>query len=396
MTQQPSTHELLLRAAGHESSDLRWTQNLVDRAIPDHDVPAITARALALLDDEHLTFPDQEVLIRRCVAALLVGHLVLQGPPGSGKTSLARVLADAFQMELKVCTATSEWSPFHVIGGLRPNASGGLEAVLGEVPSAALACAQTLRSLEASTMPVSDEDEDEDEDGEAAVGTWLLIDEFNRADIDKAIGSLYTLLSSTEPAHLQRTPLDLWFETDETRKRLWVPARFRIIGTMNDLDTSYVSAMSQGLRRRFQFITVGIPASGATDAEPVSVELRQALAVANDTLFQSYGRPAVLEPDLQTALVKLQRVIDGLRRPAGVIGWPVGTAQVVDVIKALILVSPDGQLSALDEAVAHRLVGQLSTISKSQRDTFAALLREEGLDLSARELDHVYQPYTVV
>lgn len=387
VTQEPSTHELLLQVVGDDSRDLRWTEDLADRAIPEHDVAAITDRALALLDDEHLTFPDQEALVRRCVSALLVGHLVLQGPPGSGKTSLARVLTDAFRMEPKVCTATSEWSPFHVMGGLRPNADGGLEAVLGEVPSAALACAQTVRDLESAAGQAP---------ADSMVGTWLLIDEFNRADIDKAIGSLYTLLSSTEPAHLQRTPLDLWFETDEARKRLWVPARFRIIGTMNDLDTSYVSAMSQGLRRRFQFITVGIPASGGTDAEPISVELRQALAVANDSMLQSYQRSAVVEADIQEALVKLQRVIDGLRRPADVNGWPVGTAQVVDVIKALILVSPDGELLALDEAVAHRLVGQLSTISKSQHDVFGALLRGEGLDLSARELDHVYQPYAVV
>lgn len=174
-----------------------------------------------------------------------------------------------------------------------------------------------------------------------------------------------------------------------------MPARFRIIGTMNDLDTSYVSAMSQGLRRRFQFITVGIPANGATETDPVSVELRQALAVANNSLSQSYSRPAVPETDLQAALVKLQLVIDGLRRPADAIGWPVGTAQVVDVIKALILVSPDGDLPALDEAVAHRLVGQLNTISKAQHDAFGALLRGEGLDLAARELDHVYQPYAL-
>lgn len=293
MTQQPSTHELLLQVVGEESNDLRWTEDLADRAIPVHDVAAITDRALALLGAEHLTYPDQEVLVRRCVSALLVGHLVLQGPPGSGKTSLARVLTKALGMELKVCTATSEWSPFHVMGGLRPNANGGLEAVLGEVPSAALACAQTIRDLEGGAGQSPD-------GHEAAVGTWLLIDEFNRADIDKAIGSLYTLLSSTEPAHLKRTPLDLWFEKDEARKRLWVPSRFRIIGTMNDLDTSYVSAMSQGLRRRFQFITVGIPASGATDGEPISVELLQALAVANDSLLQSYQKPAVSAADLMT------------------------------------------------------------------------------------------------
>ena len=92
----------------------------------------------------------------------------------------------------------------------------------------------------------------------------------------------------------------------------------------------------------------------------------------------------------------LQRVIDGLRRPSDILGWPVGTAQVVDVLKALLLISPNGELGALDEAIAHRLVGQLSTINRSQHETFAELFRREGLDLAVKELDHVYQPYSAV
>ena len=115
VNQQPSTHDLLLQVAEQESNDLRWTEDFSDRSIPENDIAAVTDRALELLDNDHLVFPDQDVLVRRCVSALLAGHLVLQGPPGTGKTSLARVLAEAFQMELRVCTATSEWSPFHVI-----------------------------------------------------------------------------------------------------------------------------------------------------------------------------------------------------------------------------------------------------------------------------------------
>lgn len=382
----------LAEAAGWQPApNFRWTENFARRTLPDTEVSGIVTRVRALLKTEHVTYPDEESLVRRCVTALLVGHLILQGPPGTGKTTLARALGRAFRTTLLLSTATSDWSPFQVVGGLRPGRAGGLEPMLGVVPRAALTCAETLRAIEKGASDDSDDHE------AAPVAAWLLIDEFNRADIDKAVGSLYTLLSSSDPEHAANTPIDLWFEDDEACKRLWVPACFRIIGTMNDLDTNYVSPMSQGLRRRFQFVTVGVPTEGGTDAEPVSTEVRQALEGAADWLRRSYAHapePDADAPPVQDAVGIIQRVLDGLRRPnaPGVEGWPVGTAQVVDVLKVFLL-DPSVENGTLDIAIADRLVVQMNTITRPQYDAFVRLMQTEGLPTSARELRHLYRPY---
>ena len=61
------------------------------------------------------------------VAALNSGkHVILTGPPGTAKTTLAQVVGDAAE-ELGVCaaatlltTATADWTTYETIGGLRP------------------------------------------------------------------------------------------------------------------------------------------------------------------------------------------------------------------------------------------------------------------------------------
>lgn len=379
----PNAHQLIMRAAGGEAT-YGWTREFTQTALPSTDIDALHHRVTEWLDANHIAYPDQDALVRRCITSLLVGHLILQGPPGTGKTTLARALADAFAVHLFPSTATSEWSPFHVVGGLRPNKDGGLAPTMGIVPRAVLDCAERVRSEGEPVGP-----------GDPALhATWLLIDEFNRADVDKAIGSLYTLLSSCEPSHLAGTPIDLWFEDEAPNRSLWVPARFRILGTMNDLDTSYVSAMSQGLRRRFQFITVGVPDEGGTAEAPVAGELVTALEGARASLAEAYNMTISDSADLDAGLARLQRLVDGFRRPTGVEGWPLGTAQVVDVLKSYMLTGPAHDY-ALDEAVAQRLVGQMTMLTQAQYNAFDTLLQNEALSLAGRELRHVYRPYTV-
>jgi DNA polymerase III delta prime subunit len=372
---------------------LDWTRSVSRHPLRNANVEDICSRVMSILADDEIVLPEQEALVRRCVTALLLGHLILQGPPGTGKTTLARALAEAFQAEVIEATATSEWSPFHVVGGYRPNSSGGLVPTHGKVVEAVLRCAETVRS-DLSEQP------GQEPDMEQPQGTWLFIDEFNRADIDKAIGSLYTLLSSCDPAHLDKTPLDLWFEEVPERQKVWVPARFRIIGAMNDLDTSFVNAISQGLTRRFHFVT--IPASKMVIGAELSVEMTTAMKQAHRWITATYPDLSVspfenVLADMLDHLRRFEAVLAVLRSPEGLPGWPIGTAQIVDVLKYVIVSdqSGSGSAGALDIAIADRLVPQMNQIDDQQESVFRSAMLGNGLNASAEALRHMLDPHAV-
>ncbi len=370
-----------------ESEDFSWTLALCKVPLASIDVDSLSAAALTKIKAYNLVFPDVEDLVHRCVTGLILGHLILQGPPGTGKTTLARVLAEVFDATLQETTATGDWSSYHVIGGLRPDREGKLSPVLGAVPEAMLLCAETVRAYEEAV---------EGERGPQA--TWLLIDEFNRADIDKAIGSLYTLLSSTSTSHLQKTPLDLWFNASPEARRLWSPKRFRIIGSMNDIDTSFVNPISQGLTRRFQFIVVGVP----TAETGLSAEIVAALRQAHDWLEAEYDESVIIKSwdetvdALTPTATALGDIVAELRSPEnGEKGWPIGTAQLVDVMRALVLEFHGGSTTSesltegLDRAFADQVVPQMGTLQSEQLDAFSALLKGASMARSASAINHL-------
>jgi MoxR-like ATPase len=185
-------------------------------------------------------------VLDQLVAAIDAGkHVILTGPPGTGKTTLAYVSAEVAQRAM-LCTgylpttATSEWTTFETIGGLQPTAEG-----LIFRPGLFVEAIMT--------------------------GRWLVIDELNRSNFDRAFGQLFTVLSGS-PVVLpfkragQSKPLSLvptGVEPPDDTDVIKLPSSWRIIATMNVFDKNLLFEMSYALMRRFAFIEVGTPDDAA-------------------------------------------------------------------------------------------------------------------------------------
>src|SRR5690606_1203062 len=74
-----------------------------------------------------LIFENPDVLIRQISTALKSGkHIILVGPPGTGKSKLAKEICENYDIDCKMVTAMSDWSTYDTIGGYKPDKDGAL------------------------------------------------------------------------------------------------------------------------------------------------------------------------------------------------------------------------------------------------------------------------------
>ena len=170
-------------------------------------------------------------------------NIMLYGDPGTGKTALANLLLtqicgvnegkDGSPIpNYTIVTANAEWSNFEVIGGISPDDSGGYYFKDGYVSDAAKRCE---KSMQDDCKP-----------------HYLVIDEFNRANIDEAFGKLFTVFE-----YRDKQPLLTAKET--AGAPFMMPPEFRIIGTMNTQDKNTLFNVGHALMRRFAFVEIGLP-----------------------------------------------------------------------------------------------------------------------------------------
>ena len=238
---------------------------------PLADFDADTLQKLAR--DEHGLELDPGVY-RAVVAAICSGkHVILTGPPGTAKTTLAEMvctLADdaGWCSGYALTTATSDWTTYDTIGGLRP---------AGSVGSLRFHDGILLEAVRAHQ--------------------WVIIDELNRSNFDRAFGQLFTVLSGQpvvlpyEDPHTGRRIMLCPAKADgrnraEGYERILIPENWRIVATMNVFDKSLLFEMSFALMRRFAFIEV--PLLSLPSSRPCGTASWRACQQSRQ---KSFGRP---------------------------------------------------------------------------------------------------------
>lgn len=324
-------------------------------------------KAISEINEDLLIGDD---VIEKIISALVSGKSVLLvGPIGSGKTHLARILADSVWKDYsgteggylaETYTATAEWTIRDVIGGITPK-------IHHDVQSGNKITYEMEKGCVTKTI-LDNFYESFDTDGNSSYkrikpeknkkiykGTWLVIDEFNRADIDKAFGPLFTAFESKE---LQIPTLI----EQKHHMKIKIPDDYRIIGTLNSADKHYLNHLSDALKRRFSIIEINVPNYEQKESELYIIakksnsELREVIEPLEISLSEKILK---CDSEVREILEKMHFLMSYLRFIK-----PVGSALLISMFNNMRVSKKMGKdwEMGLDESFVQFIIPQLENL----------------------------------
>ena len=319
-------------------------------------------------------------IIEEIVTHLASGrHVLLAGPVGTGKTRISQLISEVFWTEncgyfADVRTATADWNTQDVIGGISPKIQDGSRMLTYEIQNGCVTdtiLANYEKNSRLTEKPqrhtsihtVNDKQREFN-------GTWLVIDEFNRADIDKAFGQLFTALEYNKLIIQDIT-------SGKSTRTIPIPKDYRIIGTLNTADKHFLFNLSDALKRRFAYVKISIPQRNEKNKQrEIYLAIKNGLKDLDSDKFTDIIKIDPANDTMAYYSDKVQKNIEYGYNVLEVVREfkPLGTAILKAIYQTLLVSEKMENKDSFDNAINANLTPQLETLPKPSLEILHAYL----------------------